>query len=137
MGIQHQNVQQYSLSPVISIPRGYSPVFCNTLRSIALDYVFPFAHPDLNIGRILYCKRIKAALFYDFAIYEKEVSNEERTQRIIKKYEICSTGVDITTDFHFAHILFPFEAGSRVIFSPEEGTCITELLLRINTDIFN
>jgi len=56
----------YIFSSRINFPRGYDSFFRETLLFLSADYSFPIAYPDLELGELLYLKRIKGTLFYDW-----------------------------------------------------------------------
>ena len=81
----------------------------STLYKFSIDYKLPVLYPDLNIGPIIYIKRLKANLFYDYA--------EGKSPAGINTYQ--STGIELTADMHIFRLLFPFDLGVRYIYLPE------------------
>ena len=51
----------------VSLPRGYKYIFPTKIDFLSVDYVLPLAYPDFNISSLLYLKRIRTGLFYDYA----------------------------------------------------------------------
>jgi hypothetical protein len=121
-GYQYRITEYYPYSDQILIPRGYTHLSPEQMFSGSVNYQFPVFCPDWKIGPILYLKRLKAALFYDYAIsFDTEP---------YQSYN--STGIDLTFDFHLFRFFAPLEAGLRTIYLPQSGTVAFELLYGID-----
>ena len=116
----------YSFSDMVFYPRGMSNINENDILSLKVDYIMPLAYPDWRLGPVFYMKRIKARLFYDYAI--------GYTSGVITDYQ--STGIDLTTDIHFFSILFPFDTGVRAIYFPQTSTYTFQFLITIDAGTF-
>lgn len=126
-GYQEQKALYYFYPfTFLRFPRGYANISTSNLSVLTTDYSFPIAYPDLAIGPILYFKRIRGNLFYDVANF-KYISNKQWT-----KANLSSMGFDLTTDFHFLRIIFPINAGVRMIYAPEPKQYSSQLLLTID-----
>jgi hypothetical protein len=117
LGYQEQNPEVYFYSSYLQFPRGFQTTRSEKLFIFQSDYAIPLFYPDWNIPSVLYFKRFKANLFHDYALneYQMVVNN----QRKIKKDVLYSLGTELTTDFHFARIMFPFSAGVRYSYLPQ------------------
>ena len=125
-GYQEKSSGTYAFSDLLFYPRGYSDEFNNdVLKSISFNYKLPLFYPDLRIGSLLYFKRFKANLFYDYAQSEEYLKNLTMT-----KYN--STGIELTFDLNVVRFLFPIEMGVRGIYIPETKKQVFEFLVGMN-----
>jgi hypothetical protein len=69
----------------------------------------PLGCPDWRLGHILFIKRIKSTIFYDYAEGFDQVPHEKYT----------STGIDLRMDMCIVNFIFPFDLGLRTIYKPE------------------
>jgi len=102
----------YSFADIINYPRGYIGADDQQLLSLGFNYKLPLFYPDFSAGSILYFKRFKLNLFYDWA------QGWEPDQ--INLYQ--STGLELTADLHILRFVYPFELGVRTIYFPLDGT---------------
>jgi len=123
-GYQDRIARYYNYSSMIIIPRGYSGIYDDRLFSGSVTYEFPVFCPDWKIGPVLYIKRLKAAVFYDYALALDQEPHQNYN----------STGIDLTFDFHIFRFFAPLEAGLRSIYFPDSGTFGFEFLYRLNID---
>lgn len=121
-GYQDRVVNHYYYSGIINLPRGYSGIYADRIFSGSVSYAFPVFYPDWSIGPIVYFKRLKGNIFYDYAMTLNEVP--------IQTYQ--SIGLDLTVDFHLFRHFAPLEAGLRSIYFPGTGTFGFEFLYAIN-----
>ena len=132
LGYQEQVPQNY-FYPLnfLVFPRGYVTESTYKLTAFTSDYSFPIAYPDLAIGPIIYIKRIRGNLFYDMAANSYKY-RESQNKISWKTDNLSSLGLDLTADFHFLRIIFPVNAGIRMIYIPEHSQYSTQLLLSID-----
>ncbi len=121
-GIQIKDNGEYNFSNIINNPRGYINIEDDTMFTVANNYKFPVFYPDLKILSLLYIKRIKANIFYDYC--EGMLNNT--------KSFYVSTGFELTADFHALRFIAPIEFGIRSIYKPNEASFSLEYLLSIN-----
>ena len=124
-GYQHRiekYLPAYSLSDFISFPRGYTQISDNELVSVKINYKIPVLYPDLSLGSVVYMKRIKLNLFYDWA--------GSRDPLLTPGYQ--STGAELTFDFHLLRFVIPIEMGLRSIYYPFSGGYGFEFLYSIS-----
>ena len=130
-----QKTGRYILNNLVGMSRGYDPIRSEEFIKIGSDYVFPIIYPDLNIWHILYIKRIKAAVFYDYSFGKNvnvpSVNGANKEDRLFRSF-----GVELTSDFHFIHFLFPFDAGFRYNYLIDESRSKFELMLSIDINRF-
>ncbi len=118
----HQTELFYTYASIISFPRGYNGLMDEQVVSAALNYKLPLFYPDLNLGSLLYFKRFKLNLFFDWA--------QGWTGKQVNIYQ--STGAELTTDVHLLRFLYPFDMGMRAVYFPSRSSWGWELLWAIN-----
>jgi Tol biopolymer transport system component len=112
----------YTYASIINFPRGYTGVMDEQVMSVTLNYKLPLFYPDLSLGSLVYFKRFKLNLFFDWA--------QGWTGKQVNIYQ--STGAELTTDLHLLRFLYPFDLGVRAVFFPEDSSWGWELLYAIN-----
>ena len=117
-GYQKTTSGNYLFSDFIRYPRGYTDQSCTELYSLKSNYKLPLIYPDLSLGSLVYIKRIKANLFYDYG----EGTMNDRT------VFYRSTGIELTTDVHLLRFLIPFDLGIRSTFRPDNNSLSYEFL---------
>lgn len=109
----------YYFPSVITYPRGYEEAYSEKIFKTTFDYVFPICYPDINIPYILFIKRIRANLFYDYAIID-----QGSTYKTLE-----TTGAEIVFDFNiFRFNLLTFDAGIRANYLLNEKTFVYEFI---------
>ena len=134
---QKSFTQRSSFSNFVHFPRGFQSINNNKLYSIAADYVMPLVYPDVSIGKLVYVKRIKSSLFYDYA--SLSVPIVDANHRIIPNHhqiEMNSLGIELTSDLHILRFFAPLEMGVRSIYLPGSGTFRFDLLFSIDFNGF-
>jgi hypothetical protein len=100
-----------------SLPRGYKNIISTNIQFLSVDYVLPLVYPDLNLASLLYLKRIRGGLFYDYAagpgneMYQPSANGlvplyNATNQRVLKSF-----GVQMLADFHLFRIPFMISGG--------------------------
>jgi len=84
---------------VIFGPKRSEGLSSDELFSISFNYKFPIICPDLSLSSLVYVKRIKLNLFYDYA--DSKLKDDKSIYR--------STGVETTFDCHFLRMIVPFD----------------------------
>jgi len=120
-GYQYRLIGDYKFSDRVSYPRGITGKQDEQLYSFRGTYAFPIAYPDWSIGPVIYMKRIRGALFYDYAVGE----NPGHTNYY------NSMGADLITEVHLLRFLAPFEFGVRSIYLPDENSVVWEFLFGV------
>ncbi len=124
-----------SFSNFVRIPRGFQGTDNNKMYSFAADYRIPLAYPDFSIGKLIYLKRIKSSLFYDYAW----LSATEIDQHKVISYtplEMKSLGLELTSDLHLLRFFAPIEMGVRSVYRPDFHDFQFNLLLSIDFNGF-
>jgi hypothetical protein len=113
------DMSQPAFINLISPPRGIHGVFGEILTRYSADWVFPLLYPDLELGSLLYLKRIRGAVWTDYMtgtnvlIYEPNVHYEDKVYQTL--------GLDLVADMNLLRIPFPLSLGGRVIYEPATG----------------
>jgi len=103
---------------IINYARGYSYISENELMSLSVNYKFPVFYPDFSLSSLLFVKRIKANLFYDYSFN--------------KNFDCKSFGVELFSDVHIIRFLIPFEIGLRTSYIPDKKKFENEFLIFLN-----
>jgi len=101
-------------------PRGLrDELIAEKLFSFSADYTMPLLYPDLAAGSLLYLKRIRGTLFWDYARGEKinDYSNRSFNPGTA---EYSSYGSELMADFWLMRFPFEMSAGVRGGFIPGE-----------------
>jgi len=124
LSLQYQ--KQYPLSMtrpafinLIRQPRGLQGIFGEELTLFSADYVFPLLYPDLELGALMYVKRIRGALWGDFMKGTNVIITDPDPHYEDKSYS--TVGVDLVADLNVLRISFPLSLGGRFIYEPDTG----------------
>jgi hypothetical protein len=110
----------YYFSNLTSFPRGYTSYTMDKIYKLSADYQLPLWYPDLSIGPLMYIKRIRAGVFFD---YGKGYFGQN-----MSKYK--SLGGSITLEFNIFRYKYPLEVGLQCAYKPQEqSTDISVLIL--------
>lgn len=90
--------QRYYMPYRFAPGRGYQSVLADEMVQLSVNYTLPVAYPDLNIGCLVYFKRLRATLFSDSGWWEKYGLTNN----------FWSTGTEWTLDFYLGHLPIPF-----------------------------
>jgi len=137
---ERQNPEKYMYESKISLPRGYENIISNDINLLSADYTAPLGYPDFNIASLLYIKRIRTSLFYDYAkgsgntYYEN--TSEGLKAVVFHDYmeTFSSAGVELIADVHLFRIPYMISCGVQSAWRRGETTPVFKLLL--NFDLF-
>jgi hypothetical protein len=116
---------------VNNLPDWWSKADRDFIMTLSVRYIFPVFYPEWNISKLVYFKRVKAALFYDLGwIKGKEVQNGKTTESYENR--LTSFGTDITADMHLFRFYAPFDAGVKIAYLPQIGKPAFQLLLSVD-----
>ena len=104
---------------LISPPRGIHGVFGEVLTKYSADWVFPLLYPDLELGSLLYLKRIRGGLWTDYMTGTNVLVYEPNPHYENKVYQ--TVGIDLVADMNLLRISFPLSLGGRFIYEPSTG----------------
>jgi hypothetical protein len=137
---EKQVLEKYFYGSNVSLPRGYKNIFPKDIQLLSVDYVLPLAYPDFNLASLLYLKRIRTGLFYDYAsgpgnsLYVSTpdglvpLSNSSN----IKSFK--SFGMELLADFHLLRIPFMISGGVQSAWKNINESPSIEILF--NIDLF-
>jgi len=123
----------------IHFPRGYKNIISEEISFISCDYKAPLIYPDFNIASLLYLKRIRAGIFYDFArgrnnYYLQRTSSGGLAVDYVHKYgeSFSSWGGEILADFHVLRIPYMISAGVQASWSKDFQSPFIETIFSID-----
>jgi hypothetical protein len=135
---EKQSDATFLFSNRISMPRGYSGLFSKEADFISVDYVMPLVYPDFNISSLLYLKRIRAGLFYDWvsgpgnSFYESGTNGfAQLTSSSVNEF-LKSFGLVLLADFHVLRIPYMISGGIQTAWKDPGKMPSFELLFTID-----
>lgn len=127
LGYQYQELDGKALylpKHLIEKPRGYDFLYQTRQQwAFKADYAFPILSPDLNIGSLIYIRRLRANLFYDLSRNQANKQNRWMTQ--------SSCGGDLIIDWNILRKTYPLTTGIRLIQPINYGKFQAEALFSI------
>ncbi len=90
-------------------PRGFEVQQHELFIKQSVNYHFPLFYPDLNLVQLLYIKRVRTNLFYDYGFFGKVVTYEGESLSTIS-----SIGLEVFFDFNFFNLKYDFNSGFRI-----------------------
>ncbi|MCX6325764.1 MAG: hypothetical protein NT144_03790 [Bacteroidia bacterium] len=124
----------------VPFPRGYKNIKSKDIELFSVDYVLPLSYPDFNIASLLYLKRIRTGLFYDYALGTGNTYYKNTVNGLIAEYyhnnqeTFRSFGFELLADFHILRIPFMISGGVQTAWKKISETPSLELLF--NIDLF-
>ncbi len=122
----------------VSLPRGYNNISVKEINFASIDYVFPLLYPDFNISSLLYLKRIRGGLFYDYAsgpgngIYYYTPNGLSAMYNDNTLKSLKSFGGDLLADFHVFRIPYEISAGIQSAWKSIHEAPTIEFLFNID-----
>ena len=113
-GYQRQESGTLLYSSELDFPRGHYKLPTTDLTRVLAEYSFPWAYPDFEVGSGLYIKRLRSAVFGDWA-YNKPFNYRDH---YFQSKKMTTAGADVIADFHILGLPMPFSAGTRVMYMP-------------------
>ena len=102
-------------------PRGYKDnLIAEKLFSFSADYTLPLLYPDLAVGSLLYVKRIRGSLFYDYSKGEG-INDYDNRSYTAGAEMFSSAGSELLADFYLFRFPFEMSAGVRAGYIPGEN----------------
>ncbi len=114
---EKQDPKQYFYANFTSLPRGYQNIISKDIHFVSADYVMPLIYPDVNLSSLLYLKRIRGGLFYDYAfgpgnsMYHISGTSLVPFYNTSEQASFKSFGGQLLADFHILRIPFMISAG--------------------------
>jgi len=135
---EKQEPEKFLYENFSSIPRGYNNIISKEIQFFSVDYVMPLAYPDFNVASLLYLKRIRTALFYDYAagpgnsFYKYSPNGLTPLSNNSENVSFNSFGFELLADFHVLRIPYMISAGIQSAWKNVNGPPSIELLFNIN-----
>ncbi|HYG03994.1 MAG TPA: hypothetical protein VD927_16225 [Chryseosolibacter sp.] len=109
---QHTHLSAYADNYIfpnqVPVPRGIGVIRLMNFYSASANYSLPIWYPDIAIGPILNIQRLKATLFYDYAIGSTRIPGFQDVER-----EYASAGIEGRVDVNLFRTPPQFEFGVR------------------------
>jgi Tol biopolymer transport system component len=121
-GIQDNIQGDFRFSDVVSYPKGYTDQRSDQLKTVSFNYKLPLCYPDINIGSLVYFRKILANAFYDYA--EGKYNSADKIYR--------SYGLDLMTDVNLVRFFIPVYLGIRASYLPAENKCVYNFLFSVD-----
>lgn len=135
---EFQSTESFLNFNLVNFPRGYRNIISEDLTSFSADYAAPLAYPDFNIASLLYLKRLRAGIFYDYAngtnnYYLKTGEGGYVVDHVNKTTErFWSYGASLLADFHVLRLPYMVSAGVQASWTEGEKIPFLEALFNIN-----
>jgi hypothetical protein len=137
---EKQEFAKYLAGNKISFPRSYNNIVSKKLDFFSVDYTAPLLYPDFNIGSLLYVKRFRAGIFYDYArgygnYYLKTQNGSLVSDKYVEGPEAFrSFGINLMSDFYLFRIPFMISGGIEAAWKDFSQNPSIEF--KINMDIY-
>ncbi len=137
---EKQKAEKYFYRFFSSFPRGYKNIISKEIKFFSADYAFPLLYPDLNIASLLYIKRIRTDLFYDYAegpgdaMLKNSSNGLSHLFTTSDKRSFSSFGVELVGDFHVLRIPYTISGGVQAAWKNTNEPPVIGLLF--NIDLF-
>jgi len=131
--IEERGDSRFVVKNRISFSRGYNNIISRHLELFSADYYFPLAYPDMNLGSLIYIKRLRGSVFGDYAKgrlnvhYDNNYKVYARTDSEIFK----SAGFEALADFHILRLPFMLSGGAQVVWKDFSQQPMLSFLLNI------
>ena len=135
---EKQDHEKYLYTNFSSLPRGYYNILSTEIQVFSVDYFLPLAYPDFNVASLLYLKRIRTGLFYDYATGPGNSMYNYTSNGLVPIYNTSETksfksfGIDLLADFHILRIPFMISCGVQSAWKNVNEPPSLELLFNVN-----
>ena len=118
---------------LMNMPRGLqTTIYGEILTRYSVDYVSPVLYPDLEIGALLYLKRIRGALWLDYMVGTNVIIRAPEPYYDDRNF--LTYGFDLVADMNIFRISFPLSLGGRISYEPASGQVGFETIFSIDID---
>ncbi len=137
---ERQDPVKYMYSSKISLPRGYENIISRDMDFFSADYAAPLIYPDFNIGSLIYVKRIRTSLFWDYSqgTGNTYFGNSSGGLKALDYHDyretFSSAGLELYADLHLFRIPYMLSCGVQSAWRRGESTPVFKFLL--NFDLF-
>jgi hypothetical protein len=135
---EKQNYALFLYGSEVSLPRGYNNILPTDIDFLSIDYFLPLAYPDFNVASLLYLKRIRTSLFYDYALgpgnsfYQYSADGMVPVFNNSENVSFKSFGFELLADFHVLRIPYMISAGIQSAWKSMNEPPSVEFLFNIN-----
>jgi hypothetical protein len=116
----------------VAWPRGFErSLVAEKLLSLSADYTMPLFYPDLAAGSLLYLKRIRGSVYFDYSRakgiydYNAGVFNPNPA-------DFSSMGTELLADFYVLRFPFEISAGAGAGYIPGESRFFVKGVFSVN-----
>ncbi len=133
-----QETQKYLYGNFSSLPRGYNNIIAKEITFLSADYALPLAYPDFNVASLLYIKRIRTSLFYDYAEGPGNSLYKVTANGLVPFYNgpeyesFKSFGFELIADFHVFRIPYMISGGIQSAWKNIKGPPTIGFLFNID-----
>jgi hypothetical protein len=133
----------YSTWNRISWPRGFDNILSREMDFVSAEYALPLFYPDFNIDGLLYLKRFRSSVFYDYASgkgnrhFLRLSDGSLQTVYIDNREDFRSGGFQLLADFHILRIPFMISAGVQAAWKDLSGKPTITTLFNLDMYGFN
>jgi len=116
----------------VAWPRGNErSLVAEKLLSLSADYTMPLFYPDLSAGSLLYLKRIRGTLYYD---YSRATGIYDYNARVFNpnSADFSSMGAELLADFYVLRFPFEISAGAGAGYIPGESRFFVKGVFSVN-----
>ncbi len=115
------------------LPRGYENIVSENLELFSADYVLPLLYPDLNIPGLIYIKRLRSGIFYDYAKATDNTYIIPNNNRFVSGTEILkSFGTEVIADFHLFRVPFMISGGIQASWKDLQEPPLLKLIFSLD-----
>jgi hypothetical protein len=135
---EKQDPAKYLYANNSSIPRGYKNIVSEKMNFFSVDYFMPLAYPDFNLASLLYLKRIRTSIFYDYMAGPGNTFYQNSEKGLVPLYNtpdkesFRTFGFELLADFHILRIPFMISAGIQSAWKNLNESPTVELLFNID-----
>ena len=136
---EQQKAAEFLRTNRLHFPRGYRNIISEKIFFASGDYKAPLAYPDLSIGSLLYLKRLRAGIFYDFArgnnnYYLRYGSSGRLSVDHVHNYaeSFKSFGGELITDFHVLRLPYMISAGVQAAWSGDFASPVLKAIFSMD-----
>lgn len=122
-------------SDMLRMPRGTYPILHKEMSLLSADYRLPLFYPEINVGRWVYIRRIKAMVWGDYSFLKGDYIQDGKIIGTFGK-EFYSLGMDLTADMNYLRLYAPASTGIRSIYLPQSQKWSFELIFSIDFTSF-
>jgi len=129
---EFQKVEKFRLANSTKAPRGFSPDYYERVHYFSFDYAIPLFYPDVNFWSLLYLKRIRTNIFYDYSISGNAKRIADYSDERYNWDIVYSKGFELMADIHLFRIPYEIGAGVRGIWKQESSVPMFEAAFNID-----